>query len=143
MSSDAARAARAVARLARVLECALGGLTLAQYRVLAAVDDGGERATHLASCLALAKPTVTAAVDGLVDRGYLAREPVPGDRRSTRIVLTRAGRERLHEAEEAMAGALSKVLEQAGDPRPALNLLAGLALALDRPPAATGQGGRR
>lgn len=135
MENDATRAVRAVARLTRVLECALGGLTLPQYRVLAAVDDGGERSTHLAACLALAKPTVTAAVDGLVVRGYLEREPVPNDRRSTRIALTEAGRERLAEAEEAMASQLSAVLGRAGNPEAALSLLASLGHGLEQPVA--------
>ena len=108
----AADAVRAVARLARKLECATD-LSLSQYRVLAAVDDGGERATHLAHALALAKPTVTAAVDGLVERGLLAREPVPGDRRSVRIALTEAGRGTLTGAEAAMAAALQAALPPA------------------------------
>src|SRR5262245_46050475 len=102
-------AVRTVARLARTLECA-SELSLPQYRVLAAVDDGGERATHLAHALALAKPTVTAAVDGLVERGLLVREPVPGDRRSVRIALTAAGRDALAAAEAAMAAALRAAL---------------------------------
>jgi DNA-binding MarR family transcriptional regulator len=128
----AMRAVRTVARLARVLECALGGLTLPQYRVLAAVDDGGERASHLATCLAVARPTVTAAVDGLVDRGYLARQPVPNDRRSIRIALTRSGRQRLAEAEQAMAEALCRVVARGDDPASVLAVLAGLAPALEQ-----------
>jgi DNA-binding MarR family transcriptional regulator len=132
MSEDATRAVRTVARLARVLECALGGLTLPQYRVLAAVDDGGERASHLATCLALAKPTVTAAVDGLVDRGYLARQPVPNDRRSTRIALTSSGRRCLAEAEHAMVQALRSVVDRDDEPTSVLAVLAGLAPALER-----------
>jgi DNA-binding MarR family transcriptional regulator len=104
-----ADAVRTVARLARKLECAIE-LSLSQYRVLAAVDDGGERATYLAHALALAKPTVTAAVDGLVERGLLTREPVPGDRRSVRIGLTDAGRTTLTEAEAAMGTALAASL---------------------------------
>ena len=135
METDAARAVRTLARLTRVLECALGGLTLPQYRVLAAVDDGGERATHLAACLALAKPTVTAAVDGLVVRGYLKRAPVPHDRRSTRIALTPAGRKRLAEAEEAMAESLTAVLESAEDRAHAVAVLAALGPALAGTPA--------
>ena len=102
-------AVRTVARLARTIECA-SDLSLPQYRVLAAVDDGGERATHLARALALAKPTVTAAVDGLVERGLLAREPVPGDRRSVRIALTDAGRAALAASETSMAAALAAAL---------------------------------
>jgi DNA-binding MarR family transcriptional regulator len=139
MDTDAERAARTVARLARVLECALGGVTLPQYRVLAAVDDGGERATHLASCLALAKPTVTAAVDGLVDRGYLQREPVPNDRRSTRIALTPLGRKMLAEAEEAMAENLTAVVQGADDPAAVLSLLATLGPVLENRPVGARQ----
>jgi DNA-binding MarR family transcriptional regulator len=125
------KAVRTLARLARLLERSSGGLTLAQYRVLAAVDDGGERATHLAHALALAKPTVTAAVDGLVERGLLEREPVPGDRRSLRIGLTPAGRETLREAEAAMARRLREVVDMAGGGRDTLDALGTLAPALD------------
>ncbi len=132
---------RTIARLARVLDCALGDLSLPQYRVLAAVDDGGERATALATGLALAKPTVTAAVDGLVERGYLVREPVPGDRRGLRIALTPRGRQALEDAEQAMVQRLRVVLEADRRDEPdgadggdlsALAALARLAPALER-----------
>jgi DNA-binding MarR family transcriptional regulator len=109
MVDEERKAVRNLARLARLLERASGGLTLTQYRVLAMVDDGGERATHLASALAMAKPTVTAAVDGLVERGLLAREAVPGDRRSLRISVTAGGKAALHDAERAMAERLAGV----------------------------------
>ena len=131
MTTEQVQAVRAVGRLARVLECSLDGLTAAQYRVLAAVEAGGERATHLASGLALAKPTVTAAVDGLVDRGLLAREPVLGDRRSVRIALTDAGRAALHEADEAMTARLAAVLTAVEDPDSTVAALAALTPALD------------
>ncbi len=139
MGSQGVQAVRAVTRLARVLECALDEVSPAQYRVLAAVAAGGERATHLAHGLALAKPTVTAAVDGLVERGFLAREPVAGDRRSLRIALTPAGRLALDAADEALAARLASVLASVTDPDATLDALAELAAALDslaaRPPA--------
>ena len=132
VDADERKAVRNLARLARLLECATGGLSLTQYRVLAMVDDGGERATRLAQMLALAKPTVTAAVDGLVDRGLLEREPVPGDRRSLRIALTAAGTEALRDAEEAMADRLVVVLRTGTDDQATvLEALAGLAPAID------------
>lgn len=131
MIDDATAAVRAVARLSRVLECALGGLSLPQYRVLAAVDAGGERASHLAAGLAVAKPTVTAAVDGLVERAFLTREPVPSDRRSVRIGLTPAGREALHEAESAMAERLLAILEDTEDGDAAVAVLASIGHVLD------------
>ena len=49
-------------------------------------------------------------LDGLVERGFLAREPVPGDRRSVRIGLTSAGRVALATAEVAMAAVLEAAL---------------------------------
>ena len=131
VNEEAQAAVRAVARLARLLERAAGELSLTHYRVLSMVDGGGERASHLANALALAKPTVTAAVDGLVERGFLAREPVPNDRRSVRIGLTDAGRKALREAEAAMAERLAAVLAETDDSRSTLHALATLGPALD------------
>ena len=58
-----ARAVRGLALAARSLEQSVGDLTLAQYRVLAFIAAGNERSSLVARGLALAKPTVTAAVD--------------------------------------------------------------------------------
>ncbi len=76
-----------LARLARLLERACGELepplTLAQYRLLAMIGDGADRASHLAGQLALAKPTVSATVDTLVERGLVDRGSHGDDRRVT------------------------------------------------------------
>jgi DNA-binding MarR family transcriptional regulator len=114
---DLARAARALALAARSLERAAGGveLTLAQYRVLALIAAGDERSSLLADRLAVAKPTITAVVDGLVERGLLERGAVQGDRRSIRLALTKPGAQALRSAERAMAGALERVLGHARD----------------------------
>ena len=68
-ASDLPRAARALTLAARALEraAAASDITLAQFRVLALVDAGDERSTLLADRLAVAKPTITAVVDGLVE----------------------------------------------------------------------------
>jgi DNA-binding MarR family transcriptional regulator len=110
MSEDLREASRAVALLGRTLERACADLTLAQYRVLAMVASGDARASKIAERLAVARPTVTAVVDGLVDRGYLRREAVPGDRRAQSIVVTDAGHTRLDEAEKAMSARLEHLL---------------------------------
>jgi DNA-binding MarR family transcriptional regulator len=114
-AADLHRAARAIALAARKLERATGDLTLAQYRVLALVAGGDERASLLATRLAVAKPTVTAVVDGLVERGYVTREAVEGDRRSLRLAVTKTGAQALADAEAAMADALDQVLDVADD----------------------------
>jgi len=123
---------RTLARLARMLERGAGELSLPQFRVLAMVDEGGERASHLAERLAVAKPTVTAVVDGLVERGYLSRSADADDRRATRITLTPAGRRALWDAEEAMEQRLEDVLAHADDAGEIAEALADLELALDR-----------
>jgi DNA-binding MarR family transcriptional regulator len=109
-NDETRRAARAIALAARTLERAAGDLSLAQFRVLAVVAGGDERSSLIAERLAVAKPTVTAVVDGLCERGYLAREAVAGDRRSQRLVVTARGRAALAAAHDAMADALERVL---------------------------------
>ena len=108
-------AVRALALAARSLERAAGELTLAQYRVLAFVASGHERSSLVAVGLALAKPTVTATVDWLVDRGMLTREAVAGDRRSVRLAVTLIGADALRAAEASMGERLEQVLEHARD----------------------------
>jgi DNA-binding MarR family transcriptional regulator len=125
-------AVRTLARLSRVLERGAGDLSLQQFRILTVVDDGGERASWLADRLALAKPTITAAVDGLVERGYLCRNADKGDRRATRITLTQAGRRALDEAEKAMAERLQNILAHAEDSAAVVWALTELGTALDR-----------
>ena len=107
---------RGLALAARSLEHAAGDLTLAQYRVLAFVAAGTERSSLVAEGLALAKPTVTAAVDGLVERRLLTREAVAGDRRSFRLAVTPEGAAALRTAEQSMSERLDQVLEFSRDP---------------------------
>ena len=118
---------RGLALAARSLEHAAGDLTLAQYRVLAFVAAGTERSSLVAEGLALAKPTVTAAVDGLVERKLLTREAVAGDRRSLRLAVT-AGRRRgaRHAPRRSMGERLDQVLEFARDPEALLAALCDL-----------------
>ena len=108
---------RTLIRLARMLERGAGDLSLPQLRVLALVDEGGERASQLAERLAVSKPTITAVVDGLVERGYLKRTADCDDRRATKITLTAAGRRALRDAEAAMSARLHDVLAYADDPQ--------------------------
>ncbi|MBV9040394.1 MAG: MarR family transcriptional regulator [Acidimicrobiia bacterium] len=123
---------RTLIRLARLLERGAGDLSLPQLRVLALVDEGGERASHLADKLAVAKPTITAVVDGLVERGYVKRTVDSDDRRATKITLTAAGRKALYNAEHAMHARLYEVVSRADDPTALEQALEDLGIALDR-----------
>jgi DNA-binding MarR family transcriptional regulator len=109
-------ATRAVVRVARMLEHAATELTLPQYRLLVMVSCGDQRASRLAGHLALSKPTVTAVVDGLVERGFLTRSEVVGDRRAVDLSLTETGRAALAATDGAMARRLSEVLMRCDDP---------------------------
>lgn len=100
----------AVARLARFLERACTDLTLAQYRVLALVADGERHASRVANALALGKPTVSASVETLAERGLLTRAPAGDDRRATELTVTPAGRRVLHATEAAMRARLAELL---------------------------------
>src|ERR1700694_3237833 len=88
-------------------------LTLAQFRVLALIAAGDERSSLLAERLAVAKPTITAVVDGLGDRGVGPREAVAGDRRSIRVALTPGGTAALRAPEQEMCETLGRIFEHA------------------------------
>ena len=107
---DTVGAVRAVARMSRILERACGELSMAHYRVLAAVADGDERASRVARRLALGKPAISASVDALCRRGLLTREDVAGDQRAVTLLLTPAGGAALRVAEDAMRERLDAVL---------------------------------
>lgn len=109
--SGALEAVRALARASRLLERASGELSLAHYRVLAAIEAGEERASRLASRLALGKPTISAAVDALCERGLVERHAVSADHRASALALTPEGRAALDRAEAAMVARLRAVLE--------------------------------
>src|SRR4051812_47101016 len=109
-----------LARLARMLERACGdsgppALTLAQYRLLAMIGDGADRASHLAGQLALAKPTVSATIDTLVERGWLERTAAADDRRVVQLSITTDGREVLAAADTAMRARFDDVLAHVDD----------------------------
>jgi DNA-binding MarR family transcriptional regulator len=137
-----------IARLGRVLENhSTSELTMPQYRVLGLLGSGHERATELASKLAVTKPTLTSLIDGLVERGYVEREGADGDRRAVRLVITPAGSAAADQAGTALRVVLDDVLERCADPDGVLVALDDLRLALDarwseRAAAALVAGGR-
>src|SRR3954454_5849885 len=122
---------RTIARLSRILERACTDLSLPQYRLLAMGADADERASALAGRLALSKPTITAAVDGLVERGLVSRAVVEGDRRAVVIRITPAGKKALAAAERTMNERLQSVLDRCDDPKAVGTAIDQLRRALD------------
>jgi DNA-binding MarR family transcriptional regulator len=101
-NADTVAAVRALARASRILERVSGGLNPAQYRVLSTIASGDERASRVAARLALGKPTISATVDSLCQRGLLTRTGEDADQRVAVLRLTDAGRELLDGVETEM-----------------------------------------
>lgn len=125
-----------LARLARLLERACGdtdgpALTLAQYRLLAMIGGGATKASQLAGKLALAKPTVSATVDTLVERGWVERTTAADDRRVVQLSITRAGHAVLERADAAMRARLDDVLRHVAHAAAVRSALAALGDGLD------------
>jgi DNA-binding MarR family transcriptional regulator len=125
-------AVRALARVSRVLERASGELSLAHYRVLAAVAGGDERASRVATRLAVGKPAISASVDALCRRGLLTREDVAHDQRAVTLRLTPAGEATLRESEAAMTARLDEVLARTPRGAEVAGALTRLGTGLDR-----------
>ncbi|MCC8363586.1 MarR family transcriptional regulator [Lysobacter sp. A6] len=67
-------------------------LNFSQYITLKTLAHGPAGVTELARAAYLHPGAMTRLLDKLEERGLLAREAVPGDRRALHIVLTDAGR---------------------------------------------------
>lgn len=113
---EARDAIRRLVRLARVVERADVGLSLAQYRVLTLVSSGDDRAGRLAARLSVAPPTLTAIVDGLACAGYVLRAGDAQDRRVVSLAITPAGQAALDRADAAFRERLTPLLSGVSDP---------------------------
>jgi DNA-binding MarR family transcriptional regulator len=128
---DPLQAVRALARATRVLERASGELSLAHYRVLSAVASGDERASRVANRLAIGKPTVSAAVDALVQRGLLVRSGVDGDQRVAALHLTAEGTALLSRVETEMIRRIDDLCARTPDGDQLMQSLVWLGAAID------------
>jgi DNA-binding MarR family transcriptional regulator len=124
-------AVRALARATRVLERASGELSLAHYRVLAAIASGDERASRVANRLAIGKPTVSAAVEALAQRGLLLRSTVDGDQRVAVLHLTTEGQAVLARVEAEMIRRIDELCARTPDPGRLMESLVWLGAAID------------
>ena len=138
-------AMRAAARFSKSLEVALAdvSLSLPQYRLLAYLSGGPERATALSGRLDVSPPSLTALVDGCVARGLVERVTSPEDRRRVLHVITDTGLELLAKADivgaRRLAEAISKLSpSQARKVIEGLELLAKAQEAAREPKAAAG-----
>jgi DNA-binding MarR family transcriptional regulator len=124
-------AIRALARATRVLERASGELSLAHYRVLSAVATGDERASRVANRLAIGKPTISAAVDALAQRGLLERSGVDEDQRAAALHLTAEGEAVLARVEAEMIRRIEDLSARTPNGAQLMESLAWLGAAID------------
>ncbi|AYG03388.1 MarR family winged helix-turn-helix transcriptional regulator [Gryllotalpicola protaetiae] len=121
----------AVARLARMLERSALPLSLADFRVLSAIDSGEDRASRLAQRLAVGKPAISATVDSLAKRGLIERTKVEGDQRATALALTPAGVAEYEQARARLAERVRAVTAETSDPGASIRSLAELGDAIE------------
>jgi DNA-binding MarR family transcriptional regulator len=130
-SSQPVDAVRALARASRLLERASGELSLAHYRVLSAIAGGDERASRVARRLALGKPTISATVESLCQRGLLVRSDVEADQRAEALRVTRQGAAVLARAEDQMIARIEDLCARTPDGDQLLESLVWLGAAID------------
>lgn len=129
--TDLVRAVRALARASRIVERASDDLSFADYRVLATIDGGEERASRLSQRLEIGKPAISATVDSLHRRGLIRRDAVVGDARASSLALTDDGREVFERMEGRMARQLELLADRADAPEALIAALASLGDAVD------------
>jgi DNA-binding MarR family transcriptional regulator len=104
-----ARLFRAASR-AKAADIARGGDFHSVPLLLVLRENGALRSQELAECLHTDPSTISRQVAVLVDRGLVAREPDPDDRRAARLVLTPAGERALDERMAARQRYLAELL---------------------------------
>ncbi len=130
-TSTEIEAIRALARASRILERASGELSLAHYRVLSAIASGDERASLVADRLALGRPTISAAVEALCQRGLLSRSDVEGDQRAAALGLTPEGKALLARVESDMTDRITDLCDRTANGAQVLESLGALGRAVD------------
>jgi DNA-binding MarR family transcriptional regulator len=101
------------ARLVRAVRRRVG--QPAGIRILSLLDELGPLGvTALAEADRSSQPTISGAVSQLVDEGWVAKEPDPGDARRSVVELTDLGRERLTQARRDNGAAVAERLARTG-----------------------------
>ena len=89
-----------------------GGLTLAQYRTLAALRGAPTREPwELARAVQVSSAHMTSVLDQLMRLGLIERRVDPADRRRRQVALTGAGRGRLHVLSPHVLALEARILE--------------------------------
>lgn len=112
-------ALRAIVALYREFEqvARRSDINMAQYRALLILRGGPRRAGEIAATAEVRKSTVSLMLKSLRDRGWVESATDEADRRASQIVITAAGRRRMHAFEAAMATAIAPIFKEIGRDR--------------------------
>ena len=112
MSSEQSQlAVRAVVAIYREFEqiARRSDISLAQYRLLLYLRNGPKRAGAIAAAAALAKPTVSLALNGLRDKGWV-ESAADADGRASVVAITPEGHARIMSFERELASAMGAMV---------------------------------
>jgi DNA-binding MarR family transcriptional regulator len=85
-------------------------ISLAQYRLMLYLRTGPKRAGEIAAAVAVAKPTVSLALNALREKGWITSSTDEADGRATRILITKAGKARMESFEAELAARIAPML---------------------------------
>lgn len=92
-------------------ELAAAGTRRYHYSLLAALDEVGPASqAELGRRTTIDRSDMVAAINELVEQGYVARSPDQADRRRNVVSMTPAGRRRLDELDRLLAGVQDRLL---------------------------------
>jgi DNA-binding MarR family transcriptional regulator len=103
------------ARLVREIRRNTADLPAATTRMLSLLDElGPSTVGSLAQADRCSQPTMTGIVNGLVDKGWVQREPHPDDARSSLVSMTEDGRQKLTAVRRRNAALVAERIESSG-----------------------------
>jgi DNA-binding MarR family transcriptional regulator len=103
------------ARLVRAVRHNSRDLPSATTRLLSLLDElGPSTVGALASTDRCSQPTMTGIVNGLVDKGWVRRDPHPTDARASLVSMTAEGRRTLSDVRRRNASLVAKRFEASG-----------------------------
>ena len=85
-------------------------ISIGQYRTMLFLKGGAKRAGAIAAAGAVKKPTVSAMLANLRDKGWITDEADPDDARALSVALTAAGLKRLNALEDELSARLASIV---------------------------------
>ena len=103
------------ARLVREIRRNSVDIPAASTRLMSLLDElGPSTVGALAQADRCSQPTMTGLVHGLVEKGWLQRQPHPDDARSALVSMTRKGRQKLTAVRRHNAALVARRIEASG-----------------------------